>query len=472
MKKYSGSMTRAAAPTKLLLGVIVLAAAATVAMTALLVNIFERKQEARTPFFRVVELTEETSDPAEWGKNYPQQYDSYRKTVDMVRTRHGGSEAEPRDPTPNDPRQTVSFSRIEEDPRLKRMWAGYAFARDFREERGHAYMLEDQTYTERVTAVKQPGTCVNCHASTYAAYRELGAGDLKQGFEKLNQMPYEEARQHVSHAIACIDCHDPATMALRVTRPAFMEGIARLRESEGRPGYDVNRDATRQEMRSFVCGQCHVEYYFAGAEKRLRYPWAQGLRADDALAYYEELGFKDWTHADTGAPMLKAQHPEFELWNQGTHARAGVSCADCHMPYMRVGAMKVSDHHVRSPLLNIAAACQTCHRVPEAELLARAETIQERTMFSFDLALDALVEVIDALKAAREAGASDEQLAEARSFHRKASFLVDYVSAENSTGFHADQESVRILSLALDYCRKAMIAVRALPSAPQTAAVP
>ena len=135
--------------------------------------------------------------------------------------------------------------------------------------------------------------------------------------------------------------------------------------------------ATRQEMRAFVCGQCHVEYYFKGPEKRLTYPWAKGLKVDEILAYYDENAHNDWTHAETGAPVLKAQHPEFEMWNQGIHARSGVACADCHMPYKRVGALKISDHHVRSPLLNINRACQTCHKWPEEELKARVETIQD-----------------------------------------------------------------------------------------------
>src|SRR6187397_677499 len=166
-----------------------------------LVSIFQRKQEARNPFFRVVELTEETEDPAIWGKNFPLQYDDYRRTVDQQRTRYGGSEAEPRTPTNADPRSIVAQSRIEEDPRLKVMWAGYAFAKDFREERGHAYMLDDQTFTERQQVVKQPGTCIQCHASIYVPYRKLGNGDPIRGFELMNQMPYTEARKLVSHPI-------------------------------------------------------------------------------------------------------------------------------------------------------------------------------------------------------------------------------------------------------------------------------
>ncbi len=441
-------------------GIVALAAVVTFGLVGLLVSIFEHKQEARNPFFRVVELTDETEDPAVWGKNFPLQYDDYLRTVDMQRTRFGGSEALPRTPTEADPRSVVAQSKLEDDPRLKTMWAGYAFSVDFREERGHAYMLEDQTYTARQQAAPQPGTCLHCHASVYVPYRKLGGGDLIKGFERMNRMPYPEAREHLSHPIACIDCHDPQTMQLRVTRPAFLEGIRLVKAAERSQDYDVNAMATRQEMRTYVCAQCHVEYYFKGPEKRLTYPWFNGLRADEILAYYDEIGFRDWTHAETGAAVLKAQHPEFEMWSQGIHARAGVACADCHMPYRRVGALKISDHHVRSPLLNINHACQTCHKVPEAELKARAETIQQRTFRLRDLALDALMDLIADIKAALQGGAGDEQLAAARDFHRKAQFMLDFVEAENSMGFHADQEAARVLAESIDYSRRGQAALR------------
>jgi nitrite reductase (cytochrome c-552) len=441
----------------------VIAALAAAAGAALLVTIVERQQEARNPFYRVVELTDEITDPALWGKNFPLQYDGYRRTVDQVRTRFGGSEALARTPTHVDPRSVVAQSRLEEDPRLKTLWVGYAFAVDFREERGHAYMLDDQTFTGRQQAVQQPGTCLHCHASVYVPYRQLGGGNLIAGFERMNQMPFQEARQLVTHPVACIDCHDPQTMQLRVTRPGFLEGIRTLKAAQGVPNYDVNTMASRQEMRAFVCGQCHVEYSFQGPEKRLVYPWAQGLTVNAILAYYDAIGFKDWTHADTGAPMLKAQHPEFELWNQGIHARSGVACADCHMPYKREGALKISDHHVRSPLLNINRACQTCHQWPEAELKARVEVIQERTFHMRNQAMDALVALIADLKAARSAGRTDAELARARTFHRRAQFLLDFVEAENSMGFHASQEAVRILGDSINYARQGQVAVRDLP---------
>jgi nitrite reductase (cytochrome c-552) len=463
-------------PRKIVPLTAVLAVLGTVGGLALLTNIFERKQEARNPFYRVVELNDDTVDPTVWGKNFPLQFDGYQRTVDQVRTRYGGSEAVPQTPTNADPRSIVAQSRLEEDPRLKVMWAGYAFSKDFREERGHAYMLDDQTFTERQQVVKQPGTCMNCHASVYATYKQLGGGDIFKGFEALNQMPYFEARKLVTHPVACIDCHDSQTMALRVTRPAFVEGMQALAASDqpvphleslerwraqGRKGaYDVNRLATRQEMRTFVCGQCHVEYYFKGPEKRLVYPWAKGLRPENMIAYYDEVKHKDWSHADTGADALKAQHPEFEMYNQGIHARSGVACADCHMPYEREGAMKVSDHHVRSPLLNLQRACQTCHRWPEEELRERVHTNQSRTFQMRNLAMDALVQLIDDIKGARAAGRPDAELAAARDYQRKAQFYLDFVEAENSMGFHASQEAVRILGESINFTRLGQLSLR------------
>ncbi len=435
-------------------------AAVTALTTGLLITIFQHKQEAQNPFFRVVELDDATDDPAVWGKNFPLQYDSYLRTADQTRTRYGGSEALPRTPTQADPRSIVAQSKLEEDPRLKAIWSGYAFAVDFREERGHAYMLEDQTFTERQTASRQPGTCLNCHASTYNVYKRLGGGDPFKGFEIVNQMPYAEARKEAKHPVACIDCHDPKSMQLRVTRPAFIEGMRVLKASQGVADYDVNRMATRQEMRSFVCGQCHDEYYFEGQEKRLTYPWHKGLEVESILAYYDEQGFSDWTHKETGARMLKAQHPEFEVWNQGIHARSGVACSDCHMPYERVGAQKITNHHVQSPLLMVNRACQTCHRWSEAELTARVHDIQDRFFEVRNRTMDAIVALINDIAEAHKAGSSDTELATARDMHRKSQFLFDFVEAENSTGFHAPGESLRVLSHAIDLARQGQLALR------------
>jgi nitrite reductase (cytochrome c-552) len=329
-------------------------------------------------------------------------------------------------------------------------------------------MLEDQEFTERQRVTKQPGTCLHCHASVYVPYRRVGNGDLIKGFETMNPMPYFEARKHVRHPVSCIDCHDPETMQLRVTRPGFIEGIRLLKASQGTANYDVNAQATRQEMRTFVCGQCHVEYYFKGPSKRLEYPWGKGLTADSILAYHDSTGHKDWVHAISGAPVLKAQHPEFELYSQGIHARSGVACADCHMPYKREGAMKISDHHVRSPVLNINRACQTCHKWSEEELTSRVTTIQDRTFEMRNMAIDAVLQLTHEIAAQVKADSTAPTVALARDYQRKAQFLADFIEAENSMGFHADQEAARILAKSIDLSRRGQMALRGQNPPPVT----
>lgn len=470
----SPAPSRSLPPIWVLVVLLVGTAVAVLVTLLLYQNIVTRKAEATQTVFRVVEVDDTTTDPAPWGKNYPRQYDSYKRTVDIERTRHGGSDA---------------FQKLDEFPVWRRIFAGYAFAADYREERGHAYMLRDQTETDRVTHFKQPGSCIHCHASIIPAYVKAGlaagapAGkehreaQIQKGFEAFCAMPFAEAAKQVSHPVSCIDCHDAETMNLRVSRPAFINGIRdlarsdyptphlasieRWRREQPKRDYDPNIDASRQEMRSLVCAQCHVEYHFKGPGKQVTYPWAKGLRVEQIEAYYDEAGFTDWTHAETGAKVLKAQHPEFELWSQGIHARSGVACADCHMPYVREGAIKVSNHHVRSPLLNVSQSCQTCHRVPEAEILSRAAAIQDRNAGLLRRGETALAALIIRLSDARKAGATDEQLQAARALQRKAQWRLDFVSAENSTGFHAPQEAARILAESIDYARQGELAIDA-----------
>src|SRR6185369_14964365 len=457
-------------PSRMYIVVVVLAAIAVVAVTALLVNIFERKQEAKNPFYRVVELNETVDDPATWGKNFPLQYDLYLRTTDQQRTKYGGSEALPHSPTQADPRSVVAKSKLEQDPRLKTMWAGYSFSADYRERRGHAYMLEDQTYTGR-QAFNPPAMCINCHASMVTTYMKLCDGDIMKGFNAISDqhMTYPQIRQTVKHAVACIDCHDPKNMQLRVTRPAFIEGIKALKASEGIQNYDVNTMASRQEMRSYVCGQCHVTYYFQPPNKRLTYPWAKGIKVENIVALEDELKVSEWIHPDTGASMIKARHPEFEMWNQGVHARSGVACADCHMPYMRQGGLKISDHQVNSPLLKINRSCQTCHHFPESELKARAEDMQDRYYSLRNTALDALMDLINDIKQARQKGdVPADRLAKAQDYHRHASFMIDFIMSENSMGFHAPQESTRILGEAINLARKGQLVLHGAPEPTHT----
>ncbi|MCA9416149.1 MAG: ammonia-forming cytochrome c nitrite reductase subunit c552 [Candidatus Omnitrophica bacterium] len=516
----------------------VLTVLATLVVTLVLVRMFQHKQEERTPFVRLVEVDEMTTDPRPWGVNWPNQYDGWKSTAgDKF---YGGSSAMP-------------ASKLEAHPWLKRLYAGYAFSIDYREARGHAYMLYDQGVTERVTKKPQAGACMHCHSSITVLYRKTGLEAMgkpadeealkasfnlpavMRGFEELSQKPYSEVFQALqstpdgtpdedpefpmppgggftgemagkpvaedyksqgnAHPVACIDCHDPETMRIRVTRPGFIRGIAALAEDDApvshlpsiekwRNGdrskpYDPNTDASRGEMRTFVCGQCHVEYYCAN-KMTLTFPWGNGLKAENLEEFWDNTTFPDGTefydyqHGETGAHVYKVQHPEFELWSQGVHAKSGVTCADCHMPYERVGAMKISDHNVQSPLNNINRACQTCHHIPEEDLRARVEGIQEKTVAMTERAANAMTQMLDAILEAKASGVSDEELAEVFDLQRKSMWRLDYISSENSEGFHADQEAMRILAESIDYSRQAeALAIRLrAPEAPSTSDIP
>jgi nitrite reductase (cytochrome c-552) len=516
--------------------VAIVAAVATAVVTALLVNIFQRKQEAKEPFLKFVEVSESEVDPAKWGVNWPREYDGYRRTSEPTHTKYGGGLA--------GPEGTLPPEKAQRDPWLTRVFAGYLFAIDYRDRRGHSFMLQDQEVTRRnvPSEAKQSGNCLHCHASIMPLYRKLGREALPQasegeqiqkGLERVGDMNYWDAHKLLAketngaHPVSCVDCHDPKTMELRVTRPAFITGIKNLaaskeavphlpsieqwRRGDKSKPYDPNADGTRQEMRSFVCGQCHVEYY-CGKGTTLFFPWNEGLRVEQMEHYYDNLQvkgqrFKDWVHAETGMEVLKAQHPEFELWSQGIHAKSGVACADCHMPYKREGALKVSEHWVRSPLLEVSRSCATCHPYGDEEIKSRVEAIQDRhyalmtrTGQAATSMLDAIVAVRkpydeknreSALAKAREALAAnadfsklgpqeqekkvqaetkarlqamwhenveaDSKLKVLGELQRSAQWRLDFVAAENSMGFHAPQEMARILGEAIDLSRQAEV---------------
>lgn len=522
-----------------------------VAAAALLVNISERRSEARHAFVKVVDVTENDTDPAKWGKNWPRELDDYKRTAERTSTKYGGGAGTAEGEMPPE--------KADRDPWLKRVFAGYLFAVDYRDRRGHAYMLADQEVTKRNVPAegKQSGNCLHCHGSIMPLYRKLGkeaapqaseAEQVQAGLVKVGELGYWDAYKQLGelagqggkpHPVSCVDCHDPQSMELRVTRPGFIAGIQKLaaskadvphlpsierwRKTDRKKAYDPNLDATRQEKRAYVCGQCHVEY-FCGKGQTIFFPWAEGLKVEQMEHLYDNtlvkgLRFKDWTHAETGFEVLKAQHPEFEVWSQGIHARSGVTCADCHMPYKREGAQKFSDHWVRSPLLQPNRACASCHPYNDDELKARVIAIQDRHFALLTRAGEANVAMIDAIVAvrkpyddrAREAAAAkaketlakqeafqkaskEEQekklaaevkadllaawraavektpaLKELEELQRAAQWRLDYVAAENSMGFHAPQELGRVLGESIDLARQAQVKATLLGATGATA---
>lgn len=404
--------------TSILLGIILILAAALVAILVFIGN----QQPASRGITPLVEVAAMEPDSSIWGQNFPNQYSTYLKTeTNNTRTNYGGSEP---------------FSKLEADPRLVRLFAGYGFSKDYNEERGHANALKDVRETLRVNA-STPGTCYSCKAATNPKLWD------EMGMDGYDATPFSELTQHIDDPIGCANCHEAGTMRLIVTNPALENALVAQ-------GLDWTT-FTRQEMRTVVCANCHVEYYFAGEGKFLTFPWSGGTTIDAIAQYYTDLDFKDWEHAESGAPMIKMQHPEYEFYTAGsTHYNAGVACADCHMPYTRDGAAKFSTHNVQSPLLNAETACGACHSDVEYAT-SRVKIIQDIVYETMIDAEDAILGAVDAIAAAAGASGVDEDvLAEARWLHREAQLRWDFIAAENSMGFHNPEEALRILADAIN----------------------
>jgi len=383
----------------------------------------------------IVEIAAMEPDSAKWGINFANQYTTLLKTeTNNVRTTYGGS----------DPVQ-----KLEVDPRLVTLFAGYGFSIDYKEDRGHMNSLTDVRGTKRVNE-KTPGTCYSCKSSNNPKLW------VEMGMAAYDKTPFSELTAKIEEPIGCANCHEANTMRLIVTNPALEEAL----KAQGKDWTTF----TRQEMRTVVCANCHVEYYFAGEGKYLTFPWENGTSIESIEAYYEEEGFSDWTHPDSGASMIKMQHPDYELFTAGsTHFNAGVSCADCHMPYTRDGAVKFSTHDVHSPLIDPANSCGACHTDVDY-VTGRVKTIQDQVAATMYATEDAIVEAIDAIKTAADTPGSDAALLEeARSLHRSAQLRWDFIAAENSMGFHNPEEALRILASATDLARQAQLkAVQAM----------
>lgn len=288
----------------------------------------------------------------------------------------------------------------------------------------------------------QPGTCWTCKGPDVPRLmREKGIGAFYGA-------QWSDWGSEMMNTVGCSDCHDARTMELKPARPA-------LYEAWNRRGMDVKK-ASHQEMRSLVCAQCHTEYYFEKDNHQyLKFPQDKGLTCEDAEAYYDSIGFYDYIHPLSKAHILKAQHPGYELFKQGIHGQRGVSCADCHMPYMQQGGVKFTDHHVMSPLAHIDRTCQTCHR-QDAETLR--QNVYERQKKVMDFRVKVEKELADAhieAKFAWDKGATEAEMKPVLEDLRKGQWRWDYAVASHGASFHAPQEVMRILADAMEYAKDA-----------------
>lgn len=288
----------------------------------------------------------------------------------------------------------------------------------------------------------QPSTCWTCKSPDVPRLIH------EHGIAEFYKAPWSVFGDEVVNPIGCADCHDPITMNLTITRPGLIEAFARQ-------GKDI-KNATAQEMRSLVCAQCHVEYFFKGEGKYLTFPWDKGITVEDMEKYFDELEYSDWTHKLSRAPMLKTQHPDYELFLLGPHAKRGLACADCHMPYRSQGGIKYSDHQIMSPLKNIANTCQTCHRDSEENLRNYVYEYQDKALEIRDIIERDLSKAHIMAKHAWDNGATDAQMKNALQLIRQAQWRWDFVAASHGGSFHAPVESQRILAHSLDRTNKAL----------------
>ncbi|HPR33548.1 MAG TPA: ammonia-forming cytochrome c nitrite reductase [Prolixibacteraceae bacterium] len=402
-------------------------------------TIVERRAESAFVYTPQVKYDPQEPRAEIWGQNFPREYQSWLQTEDTTfRSQYMGS---------------ATIDMLEVDPRLVVLWAGYSFSKEYMQARGHRHAITDIRAILRTGAPTagqkspQPNTCWTCKSPDVPRLmKEMGPAEFYRG-------TWEEKGAQIVNPIGCADCHDAQTMNLHISRPALVEAFERM-------GKDITR-ASHQEMRSLVCAQCHVEYYFSKKKVEgvnyLTYPWDLGMRAEEMENYYDKLEFTDWTHALSKAPMLKAQHPGYEIYLTGVHAGRGVSCADCHMPYMSEGGQKFTDHHIQSPLNNVANSCQVCHREETAQLVADVNERHRKVIENRDELEKLLVRAHVEAKLAWEKGASDEQMKPLLTQIRHAQWRWDYAAASHGASFHSPVEVSRVIASGISLAQEARI---------------
>ena len=414
-------------------------------------SIMERRAEAVFAYTPEIIFSENEPRSQVWGEFFPREYDTYLKTADTsFRSKYNGS---------------AMVDMLEESPRMVVLWAGYAFSKEYSQGRGHFYAIDDIRNTLRTGGVPspQPNTCWTCKSPDVPRLmKEQGTAGFYSG-------TWDSKGPEIINPIGCPDCHDSKTMNLRISRPALVEAFEER-------GMDITK-VTHQEMRSLVCAQCHVEYYFnkkkAEGVAYLTFPWKNGTSLEEIEKYYDEIAFTDWTHALSRAPMLKAQHPDYEVFSTGVHASRGVSCADCHMPFISEGGQKFTDHHLQSPLNNVANSCQVCHREETQKLINDVYSRQDKIIENRNILEILLVRCHVEAKRAWDLGAGEEQMKEILGDIRKAQWRWDFSAAGHGNSFHSPVEVSRIIAGGIAFAQDSRIKLaRVLASLGENKEVP
>ena len=379
-------------------------------------------------------------DPANWGKLFPLEYDSWLKTKDPKPPKSKYKKGYDTD--------LVIYDKLSEFPYMALLFNGWGFGVEYNEPRGHYYMLIDQLEVDP-SRLKSGGACLTCK-TPYAPkmMQEMGV--------KYFSDPYLEVHSKIpvkfqKMGVTCIDCHDNKTMDNKLSRWTLTNGLTAI-------GKDP-KQLTRQEKRSLVCGQCHVTYVVK-KDKAMKsidvfFPWQGSKEGDISIENIIKVLKSDpanleWKQNVTGFKLAFIRHPEYEFYSRNSvHWQANVSCADCHMPYIRVGANKISDHDVMSPLKNDLKACQQCHTESPQWLRSQVLAIQDRTISLMNRAGYAVAVAAKLFEMTHKAQAEGKKIDQplydqAKDLYLEAMYRVIYIGAENSIGFHNPTEAGRI----------------------------
>lgn len=402
-------------------------------------SIIERRAEASFAYTPEIKFSQFEPRNSVWGQFFPREYDSYLKTADTTfRSKYNGS---------------ATVDLLKESPAMVVLWAGYPFSKGYNQGRGHLHAVEDVRNSMRNGSPVRgkpsplPNTCWTCKSTDVPRLmNEKGVAGFYAG-------SWDQLGAEIINPIGCADCHDAKTMNLHISRPALIEAFQAR-------GIDVNK-VSHQEMRSLVCAQCHVEYYFNKKMQEgvnyLVFPWKKGTQLEDIESYYDSIHFSDWTHSISRTPMLKAQHPDYEIYLTGTHASRGIACADCHMPFISEGGQKFTDHHIQSPLNNVSASCQVCHREETRKLISDVYSRQDKIMENRKILENLLVKCHIEAGKAWDKGATDDQMKEILGEIRKAQWRWDFAAAGHGNSFHSPVETGRIISGGIAHAEEARV---------------
>lgn len=379
--------------------------------------------------FAASEKTERVDPRNEaYAKEHADQYESWRSTSDSVQIEDA----------------------LAEDPNMVIMWAGYGFAKDYNKARGHFYAIDDVRQTLRTAGPTDensgpmPMACWSCKSP------DVGRVIEEKGEDGYFSGKWARLGSEIQNPIGCADCHDTRSEGFKNGEPALAitkPHVERAMDAIGKPF----GDQSRLDQQAAVCGQCHVEYYFTGKTKAVKFPWDKGTTVDEMEEYYDEIGFKDWTHKVSKAPMLKAQHPGYETWRDGIHGKNNVTCVDCHMPKVKKEDGTIyTDHKVGNPFDRFEDTCANCH-TQSKEMLQGVVASRKAQVLKMKLTAERqIVAAHFEAGAAWDAGATEKEMEPILQDIRHAQWRWDYAIASHGVHMHAPEVALEVLGTAVD----------------------